>query len=189
MTVPTCFEMFNEGYRVVLLQGPPGSGKTTIAYRICKEWTEGKLEMFSHVVVRLEDDRVATCKNVEEFIEFLVGNEEGIKVASEIRKIHGEGFLLILEGRDHLLPEQRHNSLFTDLVKGQVFPKATIAITGHPSACVTLPYQFINCRIQIFGFKKWQVDEYIKCSCKTHPDGVQVKQKKFKINWLFFSVT
>lgn len=178
VTITTCFEMFPKGYRVVLLEGQPGSGKTTIAYRICKEWTEGKLEMFSHVVVlRLEDDRVTTCKNVEEFIKLLVGNEEGNKVASEIRKIHGEGFLLILEGWDHLLPEQRRNSLFTDLVKGQVFPKATVAITGRPSACVTLPYRFINRKVHIFGFKKQQVDEYVKCSCNNHPGGEQVIQK------------
>ena len=178
MTISTCFEIFNKGHRVVLLQGTPGSGKTMIAYQICKEWTEGKLEMFSHVVVmHLDDDRVATCKNVEEFIQHLIGDEEGIKVASEIRKIHGEGVLLILEGWDHLLPKQRRNSLFTDLVKGQVFAKATVAITGRPSACVTLPYQFINCKIQIFGFKKCQVEDYVKCSCTNHPDGVQVMQK------------
>ena len=178
MTISTCFEIFNKGHRVVLLQGTPGSGKTTIAYQICKEWTEGKLEMFSHVVVmRLEDDRVAKCKNVEEFIQLLIGSEKSIEVASEIRKTHGEGVLLILEGWDHLLPKQRRNSLFTDLVKGQVFAKATVAITGRPSACLTLPYQFINCKIQIFGFKKCQVEEYVKCSCRNHPDGVQVMQK------------
>ena len=179
MTIFSFSEIFEKGHRVVLLQGSPGSGKTTIAYKMCKEWAEGKLDMFSHVIVmHLEDDRVARCKNVEEFIELLVGVEEGNTVASDIRKIHGQGVLLILEGWDHLLPEQRRHSLFTDLVKGQLFPKATIVITGRPSACVTLPYQFINCKIQIFGFNQRQVNEYINCSCKNHPDEAQVIQSQ-----------
>ena len=84
---------------MVLLQGTSGSGKTTIAYRICKEWTEGKLGMFSHVILmHLQDYRVARCKSIEEFLELLIGNVEGNKVALEIRKIHGKDVLLILEG-------------------------------------------------------------------------------------------
>ena len=176
--IPSCLEMFNKGHRVVLLQGSPGSGKTTIAYKICKEWAKGKLKMFSHVIImHLEDHRIAGCKTIEEFLELLIGNVEGNKVASEIRKIHGEGVLLILEGWDHLLPEQRRNSLFTDLVKGKLFPKAVIVITGRPSACVSLPYQFIDFKILLFGFTKTQVDEYIYSTSKSHPDGTQVTQK------------
>ena len=174
--VPSCLEIFNKGHRVVLLQGSPGSGKTTIAYKICKEWADGKLGMFSYVIVmHLEDHRIARCKTIEEFLELLIGNVEGNRVALEIRKIHGEGVLLILEGWDHLLPEQRRHSLFTDLVKGKLFPKAVIVITSRPSACVSLPYQFINCKILVFGFTKTQVDEYI--SCKDHPEGTLVAQK------------
>ena len=159
--IPSCYDIFSQGHRVVLLQGSPGSGKTTIAYKICKEWAEGRLDMFSHVVVmHLEDYRIARCKSIEEFLECLIGSVEGDKVASELRKIHGEGVLIILEGWDHLLLEQRRHSLFTDLVKGKLFSKAVIVITGRPSACVSLPYQFINRKIQIFGFTKTQVYEY-----------------------------
>ena len=165
MTIFSCLkEIFEKDHRVVLIQGSPGSGKTTIAYKM---WVEGKLDMFSHVIVMHL-----------EFIELLFGAEEGNTVASDIRKIHGQGVLLILEGWDHLLPGQRRHSLFTDLVKGQLFPKATVVITGRPSACVTLPYQFINCKIQIFGFNQRQVNEYINCSCKNHPDEAQVIQSQ-----------
>ena len=164
MTIFSFTEIFEKGHRVVLLQGSPGCGKTTIAYKMCKEWAEGKLDMFSQVIVM--HYKMIEWLDVEEFIKLLFGVEEGNTVASDIRNIHGQGVLLILEGWDHLLPEQRRHSLFTDLVKGQLFPKATIVITGRPSACVTLPYQFINCKIQIFGFNKKQVNKYIKCSCK-----------------------
>ena len=71
---------------------------------MCKEWVEGKLDMFSHIIVmHLEDDRVARCKNVEEFIELLVGVEEGNMVASDIiEKSMDKLFYLFFI----LLPEQ-----------------------------------------------------------------------------------
>ena len=51
MVIFSCSEIFEKGHQVVLLQGSPGSDKTTIAYKMFKEWVEGKLGMFSHVIV------------------------------------------------------------------------------------------------------------------------------------------
>ena len=54
-------EIFIENQRVVLIQGSPGSGKTTLAKKICKDWVEDKLvHNFSLIIlVELKDTRVA----------------------------------------------------------------------------------------------------------------------------------
>ena len=168
-------QIFIESQRVILIQGSPGSGKTTLAKKICREWVEGQLlQAFTHVVfVELRDTRVCEVTSLGELIELYMGNLLSESIAEEITKIEGKGVLFLLEGWDEL---SKPSCLFTDLISGKLLPGAVIVITSRPSASGSLSYQYIRRRIEILGFTKSQVEEYINKYFQDHDNCSQVVQ-------------
>lgn len=73
------------GGKVVLLEGPPGSGKSTVSRQLCKDWAVGVLGKEYELVV-LEE----TYWNMPE------------GVIQHIEAVDGKGLLFILEGYDKI---------------------------------------------------------------------------------------
>ena len=176
-------EIFIENQRVILIQGSPGSGKTTLAKKICKDWVEGKLAQNSGLVilVELRDTRVAEVTSLRELVALYMGDALSESITKEITRIKGKGSLFLLDGWDEL-PEKCHlSSLFTELISGNLLPNATIVITSRPSATGSLPYKHVHPRIEILGFTEEQVEEYITKYFQDHDNPLQIAQHVYCI--------
>ena len=150
------------GRQVILIEGNAGTGKTTLAHKVCKEWAkEMILKRTSHLILlRLRDNRIGNVESLEVLIRLFCGTEAD-DIARGLRSTNGHGIVIWLEGWDELPNDRRQDSIFTDLISGQLLPQAIVVITTRPSATISIQDNFITRRIEILGFTAEQVDEYI----------------------------
>ena len=152
----------------LLIEGAPGIGKSTFAWGVCQKW--GLQQLFNEfslvVLLKFRDKRIQEANSIFEL--FYHPNP---KLQSDILDVitatGGQGLLLILEGFDEAPASNRKmDSIFVRLFTGQELPRATVILTTRPSASTELR-QFCNNvnsrRIEIVGFGKKQIDEYIEC--------------------------
>ena len=105
------------GGEIVLVEGAPGSGKSTFTIHICKKWGRGELfEQFSVVIlVQLRDPAVQSAKSIADLLpcqDVAVAQE----YASEIIATNGRGILWVLDGWDELPPHLQQDSIFRSLL-------------------------------------------------------------------------
>ena len=169
-------DIVSKGHNLILLQGSPGCGKTSLAKQLCVEWARGQLlQDYSLVfLLQLRDPRVSGATSMQEIIELYVENfEESNLIAKQIRQKRGKGIVIILEGWDELPHKKRSNSLFADLIQQGKLQNVVVIITSRPSAFESLPYASMR-KIEILGFTKVQIEEYIQCYFQCHDDSVQI---------------
>ena len=150
--------------KVVLVEGGPGMGKSTLAWQVCHCWgIREHFDQYSTVLLLpLRDERVQQAKQVEDLFFNLRDRKAQEEVKQEIDT--GRDILVILDGLDelpsHLLSKQ---SIFTDLLSGNVICDATILVTSRPSATQQLLARW-NQRISqhfiICGFNTEDIEEY-----------------------------
>ena len=105
------------GGEIVLVEGAPGSGKSTFTIHVCKKWGRGELfEQFSVVIlVQLRDPAVQRAKSIADLLpcqDVAVAQE----YASEIIATNGRGILWVLDGWDELPPHLQRDSIFRSLL-------------------------------------------------------------------------
>ena len=149
--------------RVILIEGAPGCGKTTLCWHICQQWGNGMLfQQFSHVImVELRDKYIRSGEDLAGILPYC-GAEDSI-VAEELKEMNGENVLIILEGWNELPQNLRNDSIFKELVeKGGRAPlqKSVILITSRSNTTVDL-YPYIALRVEALGFTTDQIESYV----------------------------
>ena len=160
--------------KCILVDGAPGVGKSTFAWKLCRKWGKGKLLQQYRLVVllRLRDKSVRAAKNISDFFRY---HDHQIQQAAveEITKLRGKGVLLLFEGYDELPQEMRtENSVFLDVVMGRELPEATVLITSRPWASEFLYDKCkdrISPHIEILGFTKADIQSYIESTTANDP--------------------
>ena len=88
---------------MILIDGAPGSGKSSLTLHICQRWSRGELfQDFTVVIlVQLRDPVVQSAQSIVDIIP-CQSQEVAQQVASTITDIDGRGILWILDGWDEL---------------------------------------------------------------------------------------
>ena len=151
--------------RLVVVEGAPGIGKSTLAWELCRQWpTLESLKRFSLVVlIRLREEGVQSATDISDL--FPCGDDPGLSslVVQEVKRENGNGVLFVFDGFDEFPSELREKSLVMDTIKGSKLPKATVLVTSRPSASAQLQELLqagIGKHIEVVGFSEKEILEF-----------------------------
>ena len=167
--------------KCILVEGAPGVGKSTFAWRLCRKWSKGKLLQQYRLVVLLplRDKRVREAKTVSDLF-YYYNRPIQHAVVEELQATGGRGVLLLFEGYDELPVKLCTNSIFQEVIRGHEMPEATVLITSRPSASGPLYMEcrnFIAQHVEILGFTQKDVQSYLESTIGDNPSLLQGLQQ------------
>ena len=149
---------------LILVEGRPGSGKTTLVHKIIKDWTKGKVLHKANIVFIitlriLKDTEQETLSGI---LRPLYSNNEILGMVSiDVERDNGEGVCFIIDGLDEYQPQDKHKSVIYKLLDKTYLPLAMIIVSSRPAATQTLRPEALTLRIEVFGFTKEHILEYV----------------------------
>ena len=151
--------------KVVLIEGAPGAGKSTLAWHICQKWKSGELfQEFKLVVfVQLRDPAIQSAKSLADLFPAHL-KSVAREVVSRMETKGGEGLLFVLDGWDEFPPGLLGNELIKNLIRNPsaiAMPSSTLLITSRPIASGDLHY-YASCRVETIGFKQSEIKLFFK---------------------------
>ena len=144
------------GGEVILIEGAPGSGKSTLTVHICQRWGKGELfQQFTVVIlVQLRDPAVQRAQTIADLLP--VENAE--EIAAELIATNGRGVLWVLDGWDELSPHLQSKSIFHKLIKRMLL-ECSVIVTSRPISSADL-HPKISSRIEVLGFTPEEQRQY-----------------------------
>ena len=160
----------------VLVEGPPGIGKSTLCWELCRQWDTLKSLQDYKIVLQLKL-RERRVQNASSLLEIFYHSDKKISqsVVDKVHRCEGEGVLLIFDGFDEMPTSvvQDKDSLLMELISGTSLPRATRLVTSRPSAlhhkeeCFPREYR----HIEILGFTSDESKvRYAELAFKSEPE-------------------
>ena len=176
VTLSEALNVQGQEKKVILIEGGPGMGKSTLTINICKQWAEGELLQPYNAVILLplREKEIQETKRLGDLLSIL-DDKMREEVSKEIAMNNGERICFICEGFDELPRNLRRSILATSLM--QKLPRCLVIYTSRPEACSELRSD-ASAIIAIDGFNEKSIDEYI---LKTFTNIENGNQKAFQL--------
>ena len=155
-----------ESGALVLVEGRPGCGKTTLAHKVTRDWSKGEMVLVGAELVFLISLRILNFTqkdtNIFELMEHYYAHDTK-NIGESIRSNQGEKTCFIFDGLDEYQRKDRNlNTFIEELLKGKL-SNAMVIVFTRPVGSFQLKKSRsrIYNHIEILGFKKDQIHDYI----------------------------
>ena len=159
------FRKYKNG-ELVLIEGRPGSGKTTLVHKITQDWSHGKPILLGARRVFLVTLRLLNYskrdKSLSDIIEIFYDSKE-IKeiVEHDLKDFGGKGACFIIDGLDEYQIEREEDSVITQLMNKKVLRSSMVIVASRPVATHSLRRK-CGRRVEVVGFTKEQISKYVE---------------------------
>ena len=148
----------------VVVDGPPGIGKTTLCRKILNMWAKGEIKYQGYdlaLYCPLRNDRVASAESLADF--FIINSRKVTSVVEWLEERDGEGLLIIFDGWDELSEQHKKESLAAKIICREDFVKSSVIVTSRTYASASLlEAPSVDRHVEVVGFSENEVKEVIK---------------------------
>lgn len=157
------FSNLENGVRL-LVEGRPGSGKSTLVHKISQDWANGELIFINNRLLLLVHLRAFSSDPNVGLIDIIKCFYDTDSTINDIRqyaeKHNGLGICFLLDGLDEYMPNKT-NSFIYKLIRKQVLPKATVIVASRPAAAATFRSKAAR-QVEVIGFLREQIYDYVE---------------------------
>ena len=157
------FKLNNRRRKIILIEGAPGAGKSTLAWHVCQKWESRELfhEFKVVVFVQLRDPAVQSATSLADVLPAKSKNMR-TQIVSRLECFNGRDVLFVLDGWDEYGGGLSCHSVFQQLICNPEeinMRFSSLIITSRPIASGELQ-RYASSRVEIVGFTSAEVKKY-----------------------------
>ena len=159
------FREYREG-ALVLVEGRPGSGKTTLVHKVTRDWATGRKVLQGAKIVFLITLRLLSFSKKDqsllEVLEVFYGSEVLRKsVEHDLQECGGKGACFIIDGLDEYQQKGVRESVIHQLIDKTCLPFSMVIVASRPVVTNELR-RSCSRRVEVIGFTTSQINDYVE---------------------------